>query len=57
METWIPINMASIQPEALCLFYSPQGNYIWATGMQLEEIRKEHPGVTHYKVFAEAPSI
>jgi len=55
MGPWQPIDVGTPQPEALLLFYVPGGNYVWGTGKDRAEIKKEYPTVTHYKIVSEAP--
>lgn len=56
MGPWIKIEeIPTLQPESLLLFYFPQGNYVWATGLDKEKILSEYPKITHYCIVSEAP--
>ncbi len=52
---WMPIATDLNKPDALVVFYAPNGKYIWGCGADYITIRAEYQDVTHYKIISEAP--
>lgn len=56
MRDWEPITIFP-PSNALCIFYVPEANYVWACGKDIEMIKKDYPKATHWKVMADAPDV
>jgi len=57
MGPWIPINEGALEPNAIYLFASPEGTYLFAPGAQKESVMKDYPQLTFYRLFCEAPGM
>lgn len=55
MGPWIPLTEGTLEPNAMYLFGSPEGTYLFAAGCQKEIVMKEYPILTSYRLFCEPP--
>ncbi len=56
MGPWQRINEGTPPANCLILFHMPESMYMWASGREFEDVKKEHPDITHYCVAVEAPT-
>jgi hypothetical protein len=56
MGEWVQFDTGRPTSRSCVVYYVPAGKYIWASAEDYDEVKKEFPGVSHWKIITNAPA-